>query len=434
MRKMLLLFFIPAFTVLPVCAEEVGLDEAIAIILESNPDVIDAVKSVREAEENIPSAFSIEKARLGVSGSYAADLIPDETAGPLPSSGEGNLSASANLSVPIIPQVSLSGRINDRASGEVSLSLSPFALPNVSPQQKAAYEKAVVSLEYTSRALAANAENTILSYLSKADELSYAEKQLLIAEKSYNVTKLSYELGESTFTDVQNAASNLTSKRQQLFNARKSRLEAEKSLKLLFGPSLETPEIADISTDELQQRITARSKAVNVKKDAAPYSSAVENYAVDLDRLQGELDRTWGWRPDLSVGSSLSFPGGDFSLSASLSISPSDFQGDKRADIEEDIEDLKRDMDTEQYVLRLEKELKMRSIEIALQALEMARLQLEQAHTLYEEEKILAAEGERTELELLKAEASVISAENGLFQQSAAVLRAQSDYLLLFPD
>ncbi len=434
MRKILLFLCVLISAAASAPAETVNLDEAIDIILEYNPDVSDAVENIRNAEENIPSVLSIEKSRLGVSGSYAADLVPDETAFPGTGGGEGSLSASANLSVPILPQLSVSGRINDRASGEVSLSLSPFALPNVSPQQQAAYEKALVSLEYTARSVAFSAENTILSYLAEADALIYAEKQLLIAEKSYDLTKLSYDLGESTFTEVQDAASNLSSKRQQLITARKSRLEAEKNLKLLFGPGRETPQIAQITSGELARRIAGRMEAVDAKKGSAPYSSAVENYSIDLKRLQAELDRTWGWRPDLSVGSSLSFPGGDFSLSASLSISPSDFKGGERADLEEAIEALQDDIATEHYVLDLEKELKMGSIEIALEALDAAGLQLEQARTLFEEEKILAAEGERTELELLKAEANVIAAENTVFQQSAAVLRAQNDYLLLFPE
>jgi outer membrane protein TolC len=427
----------------PLGAETLTLQETVERILLTNPDIARAQRSVREADDEIEPIVTLEKTRLSVSGSYADTIVEGDSApatGGIGNAGSGSddqgwglpFDANASLNVPIFPQMSLGGSISSRGSGEVSLSISPFASPNRTPRQIEAYQQALIKLGSLERQIAAQAESAVLNYLNTVRELEYARMALEVEEEVYSIAKQSYDLGETTVSDLQDASTKLNTVRQSYYNAQKKRLEAVKTIKLLLGPGTESPEILFMSLEDLRQLIDARNGEIAESAGTIPTSQSLETSRVSLESLQEQLKDDWPWRPNFSISGKIDIPDTSFTIGASLSFSPADLKIDSRQDLKNSIDDTIEGIAQEEYVLSLELELAHQSLEISEGALDSALTGLEQAGVLLEETKLLRQHGERTAVELRQSELNAFKAQNTAYQQAMSLLKTQNDLLLMY--
>lgn len=415
-------------------AEELSLEETVALIMDHNPSIRSALLEVERARNALDPVHSLSNSKLSVSGTYgAADGAGRTENSPAPLSENRTLTGSMNLSVPILPQLSFGAAVDRNGNGSVSFSVAPFAKANGSPAETAAYLKARARYEAVVRETRAGAERTILQAFVKERELSYAERALELEERRYEIEQELYRIDEATMSEVQDAAAALAAARRELYNAQKAVLESHKALKLMLGPDVPDVRIEAPGSDEVIARTEMLGGEISGNTTAEPDSLELQTARIELETLEAELSETPVWRPNLAISGTYGFPEGEYSVGAVLSFSPSDLRHEERAELDRRIFEARENLATERYLLALECDLSLRTIEISRQALEAARIDLEKAGLLSSETRLLREQGERTELELREAELSAERARNQVFSQAVNLLSAWNDYLRLFP-
>ena len=114
----LLLVTMPAF------AQEMDIDQLIAFSLKESMAIKAAEDTLIQAQRELGSVFSLDRSRLSLSSDMKIqELKPGETIWDL-------LSGSVQLSVPVVPQLSL-GAALDAKGVSASVLWSPFASPKV---------------------------------------------------------------------------------------------------------------------------------------------------------------------------------------------------------------------------------------------------------------------------------------------------------------
>jgi outer membrane protein TolC len=410
----------------------VSLDEYVALVLEHNADIRQAEESVEDAAENLGIRIELENTRISLGGSvrYGPNMMGDS---------EATWSTDASVSVPVIPQVSVGGRIDPigagdtEVTGSLSLTLNPFATGLSNPADREAYDKAALNLIYTKSRIVLNAENAGFGILLRQAEWKQVEADLAYQQSRYDVVKQRYEIGDATYEEYQEAMSSLSSARRSAFDAEKRLLTARKDLQLLLGPEVDMAEIETITLDEMQLMIEQRrSLADAAAASGPPTSQSLEQAEVELRRLEEDLRQTWLWRPNLAVSVSAGVPLEDVQASISLSFSPGELKIDERNDLQESIEDKLDEIVTERFTIDVERQLQLANVAMAEEALEIAMVELEQSRLSLEEAEELYQQGYLTELELEQNRLQLSSAENRAFSSAYDLYAVLGELLSFF--
>lgn len=436
----LLAWFVVSVFVAPRFVAALDIDEAVAMAVESSPDVVDAVAAAERAAERIGSVFELDSVRFGLSGSYREQSAENDSdarpGGPGQPGDASPYSGSADVTLPIIPQLSMSGSVDTDFDGSVSVSLKPFARSNTYTKERGEYRKALSELETQILRTRSAAEKAALEYLSSLRRLALAEAELSLAEDSYEVTTKTYELGETTVDALRDAQSAVGAKRRAYFSARNRATDRTKALSLLLGPSVydrsDSSIVEPLDLETLVSRVHERTAYTADMTQAAEYSPAVEMASIELESLEAQLRETWLWRPNLSIQGTVDLPAETVGVSASLSFSPSDLNDETRSDLEQSIRDIIETIEAERFALSLDIDAARSSVAIAHEALEAALLDLEQVSLIEAETELLFEQGERTELELREARLASKNSGAEAFEAAAGLLSAQNEYLLLF--
>lgn len=404
------------------------IDEVVRRAVRTSPDVVKATESVRNAADAIGSPFSFDQSRITISGTYRE---------------EHDFEYDGSLSLPLLPQLSLSGSLGSGGSGSVGLELSPFARWPAYAEERGAYETALARLEERIAVTRARAEDLALAYLSRQMQLENRRAGVSLAEDGYEVALRTYELGESTIEDLSEAQKSASDARREYVSAQRAALEAEKSLALLLGPT--AARTGDESVDSLSpptvaqliDRVNARASVVESVHPASARSIVLEEAQLELAALREEERSTWLWRPNLLVTGSAGFaperPDPRLSASVTMRFSPNDLAAERKADLAASIADAVDAVATEEFVLELDVQTARHAIAVARESLRAAQIELDRAELVARETKLLYEQGERTELEARQARLSRDSARTALFIAAAELLAAQNDFLLYFP-
>jgi outer membrane protein TolC len=391
-----------------------------------NLDLQKAGRTLAEAEKNIRWESELSNAKASVSGGFAS---PDRFSG------------QVQLTVPIIPQVSVGASVSSSGNADATLSVSPFAAWRASYQQRAAYRKAQVALTNQTAKLGYDVESAAYGVMQAQANLTLAKAKLALEVEQANVAQKAYDLGELTYENLETARSELVAARQSGFDAERGLLNSRVQLYRLLGPAAGVPEVREVPADELLALIPARDAALSEKRKAAPVGSlALRQAEINLESLREQLAATPVYRPNLGLSGRVSYtsspaPGSpEFSGSGSvsLSFSPSEIKTDDRASISRSIAEAERDIELERMALRLQASIADQALAVARQVLESRRAELLQAETAHAEARLLLEQGERTSLEIEQSRISMESARMRLFQAAAGVLDAQAEILLSY--
>ncbi len=416
---LVLIFSVPA-------AELLHIDDVLMVFITESRDLRSAEEDVRRAESEIGSMWTTEKSKVILNSDISTgDSKP----------GDGfwdMLSGSLKISVPLLPSLHFGAGISSEKGGDISVSFYPFADPNISPKDYETYRKAVIELNTVSMNLSDVFEDTVLGYLLREKELDYTEKMLDLAQQEYEMTKKLYDMGEVYFSDLQDSIIKLTSRRQGSFTAQKNLLESIREVKTLLGPDFGVFSLQPLDVEELLIRAEKRNTYVQQAEESLPYSRTAEILTAEIRSLEDQLANTPSWKPDLSLGASALFPKPGFTISASLSFSPSDVKNDERELLKSAAASKRYDLAAEEYLLDLKTDVYKQNISIFQEALNAAQLDLRQAQLFYEEAELLYTLGERTKFELLQAELNAVYSEFQVFRQAAALLKSMNEYLQLY--
>lgn len=419
---------------------------------EDNTSIKQAARSILQTERGLEPVFTLDKTSIGVRSEYGYGEPEGDDSG-------HSLSLTTSASVPVIPQLQLGGSVHfpilgtsrDSAAagtapgtevsasgedsaviGSVSLTLSPFAGFIDTSKNEAAYEKALIALEYLEKELYFSVEAAVLDYLAASKDRDVKNRILELKEEIYSVKKQEYEMGEAAIPDVSDALDEVTTARKEYYSAENTLISAAQSLSLTLGETQRGIEIADIPQAEIDGLIESRSETLDGKGEAAVGSRDLDDLLIDLKQLRAELKATKMYEPDLDISAVISFPDSGFSGTVSFSFSPDDIQNDEVDTLQENILSKEEQLTREQFSLELQRQILLTRIAANLEFLELNRSALKDAELTLEEVRFLAQEGERTSLELASAALDVRSAELRLFQSACGVVSAQADLLLLY--
>lgn len=237
--------------------EALSLDALVEQAVRNNLDLGAAYDSLREAEENLGWQSELLSSRVSVNGGY--DYFPDA---PDPHS----LSGQVSLTVPITPQVSVSGSFNSQERGNLSVSLSPFAFGGGDYRDQQTYARALAQAEYQRATLPFDVENAVFGVLESRMSLSIAQAKLELEQQSYQISEQLYELDELSYAELELQRSTLLSTRQSGFDAERGLLNAEIQLYRLLGPTDGEIVVAQITVEELEALLIQREAVLADRK------------------------------------------------------------------------------------------------------------------------------------------------------------------------
>ena len=422
-KRTLLALLVLALSAASVFAEALGVKELVSAGRENNLDIQKARRTLQDAKEALPWKSELPSTQAKLSGGYDSS---------------GRLSAQAQVSVPIIPQVSVSANVSITGSAGASVSVSPFAASRTRYKEEASYETAEAQLGYQTAKLGYDIESAVYDLLQARANVNITKARLDLQTQKAEIASQLYAMGELTFTDFQSAQSALISARQSAFDAERSVLNARSQLYRLLGPESGEPDVKEVSVDELTALIAARDAEIAGKDPAAATSLTIRQAEINLESLRAELKVTPAYRPSLGLSGQLSYnpdsPGTKVSASGSVSFSfsPSDIKSEDRQSVVDSLSVAERQLELERTAQRLQYSVLLQALEVSRQVLESAKGELKQAEATLESATLLLAQGQRTTVEVEDARISVESAKQRLFQASTGVLEAQAQILLSY--
>ena len=441
-----------------------SVEELILAAEKGNVELNAAARGVNQAERNLEGPLTLEKSKLSLGSRY--DYLDGDSGsgggtqpGGAASSESHALSASADLSLPIIPQLLLGGSVKlplydssagdagpKEVSGSLSLTAYPFAGSVFTAQSSAAYNRALYSYQYAAHELSFSVEKAVLGLLTASMERSDGEDNLDIAREEYEITKEKYEIGEADFDELSDKSDALTEARQHLYTREKDLLSAERMFYGTIGTSLNLPKESDkrdgdrpddiaikpVPLEELSEGVENRERIIETVRKKVPESLKLTLLRVELEEMKSEEEATWAYRPDLSLTAAMDIPLAGFSAGITYSFSPANVKVDEKTTLKENILSKEEEIIREMYYLEKEKEMLLSQIQTAAELVNLSRSAREDALLTLEETQFLAEEGDRTTIELARAELSLETKKTDLYAAMVDLYTLQGELLLLF--
>lgn len=449
---------------LEIDGDGMGVDELISIAEKGNVELKAAARGVKQAERELEGPLTLEKSKISAGARYGysagessggGGVLPGGTA----AAESHSLSVSADLNLPIIPQLILGGSVElplydssagSAGPGEVSGSLSiaayPFAAPVFTPRGSWAYSRALYSYQYAAYEIAFSVEEAVLALLTASKERADGEVGLGIAEEEYAIIREEYEMGETTFDELTDKSDALTEARHNVYTREKALLSAERVFYGSIGTGIPgisgTGEsgndggvkIKPISLEELSEGVETRGRIIDTLGNKVPESLHLSLLRMELEEMRAEEVAAWSYRPDLSVTAAVDIPTEGFSAGITYTFSPEDIKADEKTTLKENILSREEEIAQELYFLQKEKEMLLSQIQTAAELVSLNRSAREDALITLEETRFLAGEGDRTTTELSRAELSVRTKETSLYAATVELYTLQGEYLLLYAE
>lgn len=407
-----------------------------------NVELIQALRSLHQAERDLEGPLILDTSKITLGARYGSTT---PAGGPV-SLERRSISASGDVSIPIVPQITLGGGAAvplydslaaedgpGEITGSINLTARPFASPKLTARSTGSYEKAYYSYIYRKAELIYSVERVVLGVLTAEEERTDAENMLHLRTEEYAIAKEKYGLGEATLKELTDQGDALSEARQIYYSKEKALLSAERDFyTVIGGTTADTAVIRPVTLDELSEWIKKRRGIVQSLRNDSPKSLALALLRVELESLAAEKGILWSYRPDLSVTASMDFPSNDFSAGISYSFSPGDIKADDLTTLKENILSLEEQIQSELFTLQKEKEMLLSQMQTAEELHNLNRSAYEDALLTLEEVRFLAEEGERTEIELIQAERSAESKRTALYASAVELYTLQGDFMLLF--
>jgi hypothetical protein len=406
---------------------DLTLSEFVSQAVAESSAIADAEEAAEEALDALSPGYDFDALRLSLSGS--GRYTPD----PAPTQDPFAPSASANLSIPVIPQISLSAQVStnfETVDSSYSLSISPLASRKVTYRERKAYEMA--TLQLVSLAVTVPYQFEQAAYCLILAELSAAtaKDKLALEESEYNVSKEQYEIGDLGWSQYNAAVDSYSSAQRGVFDAERSELSARRQLTDLVGITLGSATLVAPEIDAIESELNRRKNRIETE-EASALSTGVITAEIELRSLEGELKATPVIEPTLSISANANLPFTSVNGSVSFTLSPAQYNGDKRDDLKHDIEDKSEDLEIEKLSLEFEINMIKRQIESAERLYATSVTSVESARIAFEEAEFLHAEGDRTDTELEEARLNLDSANQNRYKNAVNLLSVYDDLLQL---
>lgn len=396
--------------------------------------------TVKQAELDVAEARGARAVRRGLDSTELA------LSGNYIGAEQSRWSAGSEIGIEPLPQVGVAAGVestvpeSDETITEQTLSatLSPLARSWPTWSDERAFRVAAVRLRDAEQAARRNAEERTLAVLVQRRRVAIAESLYELRTDEYDLKVRRREVGDASFSDVQDAQAEMLEARRALFSAQQQLLSSEADLNRVL-PLLDgfaTP--APLPIGELKRFIDDRNGAISrLRGDGAADTDGtdLEIARAELEALEAERATVRRFRPDLTVrgGVTFSTETEDPTPTAGieLRLSPSQNASREQRELDQRIALQRLAIASERAAANLDRELAASRIEIAREALAVSEVQLQRDRSALEEGRRLLDRGVLNPIELRTLEINVAQAETAEYQAAVDLYTALGEYCAL---
>ena len=394
------------------------LDDIRLMALENSLEYRQALLDAGTAERDLTPLPDFEKTRFSYSREYDGDT--------------GLWDSSASFDVPFLDQLSFNGVYNDDNTIQGGVIFSPLTHSDERDQQKITYRKALALVGETAIQAENSALSAVLNWVSATRTLELQESLVAVKESLYRDEKIRYQAGEAFLDDVRAALIDWTDARTTLGNYQAELRQAESELTTALGLSEGAIDLPSVEIPDLERELSLLKLSLFPENTDPSGSYTVLAAQLEVQSRQAELDNTWLFSPDLSLGASITYNEGETGWDASLtfSFSPEDWQSSERKSLESELELQKQEARQVLWQNELSLKQALSALDTTARSTELARLEMDQSRELYDEARFLFDLGEYSRAELEDAALSYETSRLGLFRALADEYLAWREILL----
>ncbi len=337
---------------------------------------------------------------------------------------------SSTLTVPIIEQISLEGKIEEDMSGKIGFTLSPLEHSSDRIQSEINYDSALLNSEGARINSENNAVSAALNWMVSYRDYESQETLASIKEINYSDDKIRYELGEVTLDDLQASLIEWSEARVELSDKRKTYQDSETKLLGELGSGHEEVTIKKLTLEELQNSLRRIQESLEPESGNPLKNNDYQISLLNVSSAKAADKNTWAYEPDLELSTYLDFDSdGEMTVSADISLT---FSLDQVQLRESQISEMELEISLkEAEQSKNEAELEFQQIVDSIRSTEInsgiAQLELEQANILLSEAELLEKLGDYSSIELEEMSVTLSLAENSYFESLANEYNAWLD-------
>jgi hypothetical protein len=436
MKSSLLLLILILITLRsPLMAETLSLKEIILLSRVNNPTLLAGENDLLSAENDRVGPILIDNTTLSGKSDFTLTEPVTLQGG---SSSLDRLSGSLSVNIPVIDQLSLSTTLDSDQNISAGITLKPLNMTTNQVDSRIKWENAQNSLNHIKNNLDWDILERVLTLTLREQEIELYSALEILENEQYQATHALYLAGEATYDDYLKALDDLTSAEENSLNGREALQTASWNLWTYSGLS-ESYDLESISLESVETLADELNNTVKSLQEELAVSLSVLTARNALIQTEKSLDTTLRFHPDLSVSANVNGTLDSSStiqstLSVNLTLSNNSFNGTKKIILEANRKEKELALSQSLFESRLKNESLLATIELAEKALELAKRDEERSRILANETEILFARGERTTLEKEEVFLALTQSQIGVFERASALIKAEADYLTLFPD
>ena len=403
------------------------------LVLENNGELAGLHEQLGELRETYSKIFLLSDTGITVTGSYAYNPA-------ITGNGAHNVSGSASLQIPVLPQVSVHLQASSSGNATASVSLNPFASLGSSlalEQQIASVELAIV---YKRLQLQWQSRISLLQYATARTRLNVLASVIENKRLQFEESERQFDAGFISAGELRSAADAFATASSGHIASMLDEANAEKSLYVLADVDDIPHDLVtfDINAEVLQTLVSEAHEAYRDISSVLEFTTqSRQSLLLQKQFLERQIRTTWPVEPGVSV--SLSGAIQDVFDSAaptagaivSLQLSAGSFHFDEIRDLPDDLSAVEHDLLVDGITGSIDEANQKRSlrssqlaVETAVRSLEGAHEAAEQALRDFERHEISEFEYREAHHDRDLATVGYLSALIGVYGQVGTLLRS----------
>ncbi len=321
-----------------------------------------------------------------------------------------------SLDIPLVEQFSLNAELDTDLDGSLGFTYSPLENSGTNVANEVLYDNYNVYLSEYKDDLTVSITKAYLNYLLAYQELEHQNEEVELYKKLYEEQKSLYQYDIVSLVDVQDALVTYTESQNEIRDLEVALYSAKVDIYELLD--IESSTKVQIPLADLTQVVELSEKAETVLdgKQFSPMSDydvvSALNSTITLEDTFNNLD--W-WEPTLDLSASVDLEG-TLTATVSFSTSYSDYYGDEKNDLADEIELSKLSSAATIANVQNNIELLQNSIISDKKSIEDIKLQIEQNDLVMQEASSLLELDEYEVLDYETLELNANTLELNLFE------------------
>ncbi len=433
-----------------IAAQELSAEESRATVVSTAPLTFGKVAELAVDADNkvtvLRRSLADKLDELGLSG-YLDDItltLSGSIGGSAEQSLGGDGTARLSAGIDIVPQLTHAGSLSAHDSfhsgpdaepvpagsddsplaGSVSVAYRPFADPTRSEREQLAADSTAADLDAAIRAARYKAIGVFSDALSAQLEVALLSEQQRINQRALGTTQALHDRDRATDEQLDAAEDAVREGARRVVRAE---LAAERALEALSqttglpAEEITLPAAVELELDQWAE-VAQTTLQEAQKTDLAITDSEVAKTRLEVESARLDLDAARLFTPDITVSASAGLPDWQYSVSAEVVLSPSQWDGSAVSDARSDLAAAEQAYDYAVRVAEFDVAEALGELEFAVSDLEVAASDVADARQDLAEAQFRFNRGDITPLALAQAELTVLSTDHALVKARLAVV------------